>query len=66
MKNDICSQLLTLISIYYLFLDLNLLRLNLFIGLLIQIIEKIKTIIQYLPYFRIMILDIFCFHYHYV
>ncbi|CAD8154367.1 unnamed protein product [Paramecium octaurelia] len=61
MKNDnICALVLTLISSYPLFLDIHLLRLNLFIGLVLYIIDKTTTLIQKLPYFRIIILDILC------
>ncbi|CAD8079721.1 unnamed protein product [Paramecium sonneborni] len=61
MKNDnVCSLLLTLISTYPLMLDIHLLRINLFIGLIIYVIEKTTTILQNLPYIRIIILDIFC------
>ncbi|CAK76621.1 unnamed protein product (macronuclear) [Paramecium tetraurelia] len=60
MNDNICALVLTLISSYPLFLDIHLLRLNLFIGLVLYIIDKTTTLIQKLPYLRIIILDIFC------
>ena len=46
MKDDnICSLFLSLISTYPLLLDIHLLRLNLFIGLVFYIIDKTTTLI---------------------
>lgn len=59
MKNDnVCSFFLTLISTYPLLLDIHLLRMHLFIGLIIFAIDKTTAIVQKLPYLRMSMFDI--------